>query len=117
MLVFGFFSWLAIPSTNASSAASERSPAADPPHQSTGFTDIVQWDNYTLFLRDQRLFLQWVLCCFVSDAPAYLHVSQCRGVPYIQIAGPRALARYLPEHGCRGSEWGQVRERTPVQNT
>ncbi|PIL34795.1 hypothetical protein GSI_02582 [Ganoderma sinense ZZ0214-1] len=31
--------------------------AADPPRQSTGYTDIVQWDNYTLFLHDQRLFL------------------------------------------------------------
>ncbi|KAM5536288.1 hypothetical protein V8D89_010065 [Ganoderma adspersum] len=29
----------------------------DPPRQSTGYTDVVQWDNYTLFLHNQRLFL------------------------------------------------------------
>ncbi|KAM5541244.1 hypothetical protein V8D89_005173 [Ganoderma adspersum] len=28
-----------------------------PPRQSTGYTDVVQWDNYTLFLANQRLFL------------------------------------------------------------
>ena len=32
--------------------------AADPPRESNGLTDVVQWDNYTLFLRDQRIFLQ-----------------------------------------------------------
>ncbi|TBU22169.1 glycoside hydrolase superfamily [Dichomitus squalens] len=31
--------------------------AANPPRQSNGFTDVVQWDNYTLFLHDQRLFI------------------------------------------------------------
>ncbi|KAI0070921.1 hypothetical protein K474DRAFT_1669569 [Panus rudis PR-1116 ss-1] len=30
---------------------------SDPPRQSTGFTDAVQWDNYTLFINDQRVFL------------------------------------------------------------
>ncbi|KAI0642855.1 glycoside hydrolase superfamily [Trametes meyenii] len=31
--------------------------AADPPRKSNGLTDVVQWDNYTLFLHDQRMFL------------------------------------------------------------
>ncbi|KAI0747487.1 glycoside hydrolase superfamily [Fomes fomentarius] len=31
--------------------------AADPPRKSNGLTDVVQWDNYTLFVHDQRLFL------------------------------------------------------------
>ncbi|KAL4244519.1 glycosyl hydrolase 35 family protein [Abortiporus biennis] len=30
---------------------------ADPPRNSTGLTDAVQWDNYTLFVNDQRIFL------------------------------------------------------------
>lgn len=30
---------------------------ADPPRQSTGLTDAVQWDNYTLFINDQRILL------------------------------------------------------------
>lgn len=31
--------------------------AADPPRKSNGLTDVVQWDNYTLFVHDQRFFL------------------------------------------------------------
>ena len=31
--------------------------AADPPRKSNNLTDVVQWDNYTLFLHDQRMFL------------------------------------------------------------
>lgn len=31
--------------------------AADPPRKSNGLTEVVQWDNYTLFLHDQRMFL------------------------------------------------------------
>ncbi|KZT69507.1 glycoside hydrolase family 35 protein [Daedalea quercina L-15889] len=30
---------------------------ADPPLQSDNYTDFVQWDNYTLFVNDQRVFL------------------------------------------------------------
>ncbi|KAH9915075.1 glycoside hydrolase superfamily [Fomitopsis serialis] len=30
---------------------------ADPPRQSDNYTDAVQWDNYTVFLNDQRMFL------------------------------------------------------------
>lgn len=29
----------------------------DPPRRSNGLTDVVQWDNYTLFLHNQRMFL------------------------------------------------------------
>jgi hypothetical protein len=30
----------------------------EPPRNSTGLTDVVSWDNYTLWLRDQRVFIQ-----------------------------------------------------------
>ncbi|PIL34787.1 hypothetical protein GSI_02574 [Ganoderma sinense ZZ0214-1] len=30
---------------------------ADPPRKSNGLTDAVQWDNYSLFVHDQRVFL------------------------------------------------------------
>ncbi|KAJ3543307.1 hypothetical protein NM688_g5870 [Phlebia brevispora] len=30
---------------------------SEPPRQSTGLTDVVQWDNYTLWLQGQRVFL------------------------------------------------------------
>ena len=33
---------------------------ADPPRKSNGLTDVVQWDNYSLFVNDQRIFLQCV---------------------------------------------------------
>lgn len=33
---------------------------AEPPRKSTGLSDVVQWDNYTLFLHDQRVFIQYV---------------------------------------------------------
>ncbi|KAI0326223.1 hypothetical protein GY45DRAFT_1382198 [Cubamyces sp. BRFM 1775] len=33
------------------------SQATDPPRKSNGLTDVVQWDNYTLFLHNQRMFL------------------------------------------------------------
>ena len=35
-------------------------PRADPPRKSTGLSDVVQWDNYTLFIDGQRIFLQYV---------------------------------------------------------
>lgn len=35
------------------------SPLTDPPRNSTGLTDVVQWDNYTLFIHGQRIFLQY----------------------------------------------------------
>ena len=28
----------------------------EPPRKSNGLTDVVQWDNYTLFLHNQRMF-------------------------------------------------------------
>ena len=31
---------------------------ADPPRKSNGLTNVVQWDNYTLFVHDQRIFLK-----------------------------------------------------------
>jgi hypothetical protein len=31
-----------------------------PPRHSTGLTDAVQWDNYTLWIEGQRIFLQYV---------------------------------------------------------
>lgn len=37
--------------------SSQLSARADPPRQSTGLTDAVQWDNYTLFVNEQRIFL------------------------------------------------------------
>ena len=33
--------------------------SSDPPRQSTNFSTVVQWDNYSLFLNDQRIFLQY----------------------------------------------------------
>lgn len=32
--------------------------STEPPRQSTNFSTAVQWDNYSLFLNDQRIFLQ-----------------------------------------------------------
>lgn len=32
----------------------------EPPRQSTGLTNAVQWDNYTLFVEGQRVFIQCV---------------------------------------------------------
>ena len=67
MLWHRFSSWachallastLALPALSASLAT--RAADADPPRKSNGLTDVVQWDNYTLFLQDQRIFLQYV---------------------------------------------------------
>lgn len=33
---------------------------ADPPRKDDGFTDAVQWDNYTIFIHGQRTFIQFV---------------------------------------------------------
>ncbi len=30
----------------------------DPPRRTTGYSDVVQWDNYTLWIHNQRVFLQ-----------------------------------------------------------
>ncbi|KAI0352572.1 hypothetical protein OH77DRAFT_1428259 [Trametes cingulata] len=52
--------WPATINTNASStdgAAVHLAARADPPRKDDGFTDVVQWDNYTIFLHGQRLFL------------------------------------------------------------
>lgn len=33
----------------------------DPPRQSNGLSSAVQWDNYTLFINDQRVLIQYAL--------------------------------------------------------
>ena len=48
---------LLIGSTPKASAQSATVPA-EPPRKSNGLTDVVQWDNYTLFLHNQRMFLK-----------------------------------------------------------
>lgn len=40
--------------------------AAEPPRQTNGYTDVVTWDNYTLWVHDQRVFLQYVTPCLRS---------------------------------------------------
>lgn len=47
------------PATNTSAASSvaSRADLTDPPRKSTGLTDAVQWDNFTLFVNQQRIFL------------------------------------------------------------
>ena len=40
---------------------------AEPNRQSTGLTDSVQWDNYTLWLLDQRVFIQYVSCANIPE--------------------------------------------------
>ncbi|KAI0671257.1 glycoside hydrolase superfamily [Trametes maxima] len=50
--------WPATISTSATVANDVHLAArADPPRKDDGFTDVVQWDNYTIFLHGQRLFL------------------------------------------------------------
>ncbi|KAI8986121.1 glycoside hydrolase superfamily [Trametes punicea] len=52
--------WPATTQTSAfaTDGASTRLAArADPPRKDDGFTDVVQWDNYTIFLHGQRVFL------------------------------------------------------------
>ncbi|KAH9850132.1 glycoside hydrolase superfamily [Lenzites betulinus] len=51
--------WPATVNTTASAVenASELVARADPPRKDDGFTDAVQWDNYTIFLHGQRTFI------------------------------------------------------------
>lgn len=35
----------------------QREVQADPPRQSNNLTNVVQWDNYSLFVNNQRIFL------------------------------------------------------------
>ncbi|CCM06152.1 uncharacterized protein FIBRA_09625 [Fibroporia radiculosa] len=44
--------WPLTTSTSASNVA-----ATDPPRKSDNYSDVVQWDNYTIFLNNQRMFL------------------------------------------------------------
>ncbi|KAI0738819.1 glycoside hydrolase superfamily [Daedaleopsis nitida] len=48
---------LSTSSANEENTLATRAAAADPPRESNGLTDVVQWDNFTLFLHDQRIFL------------------------------------------------------------
>ncbi|OCH94229.1 hypothetical protein OBBRIDRAFT_789567 [Obba rivulosa] len=41
----------------SSDVSTTRVAATDPPRKSDNFTEVVQWDNYTVFLNDQRMFL------------------------------------------------------------
>ena len=68
VMLWHYFSWVygvLLISTSVSLAHLDmlgvRSTAVDPPRKSNGFTDVVQWDNYTLFIHGQRIFLQCVL--------------------------------------------------------
>jgi len=42
---------------SSSSSPPSQNLLAEPPRRSTNLTDVVQWDNYTLFVNDQRIFL------------------------------------------------------------
>ena len=75
MLCWRILRWalVALGSTLAASSTEAQTPAeplsrnlshfvaeSDPPRHSTNLTNAVQWDNYTLFIDGQRLFLQYV---------------------------------------------------------
>ena len=45
-------------------------PLTDPPRKSNGFTDVVQWDNYSLLVNDQRIFLQYVGSSYQNHNPS-----------------------------------------------
>ncbi|KAI0662113.1 glycoside hydrolase superfamily [Cubamyces menziesii] len=55
LLTWPATSWTAASATGR--AAVQLAARADPPRKDDGFTDVVQWDNYTLFLHGQRMFL------------------------------------------------------------
>lgn len=59
LLVLGFL--LSAVPVSLSIGAATKTLLADPPRKSNGLTDVVQWDNYSLFVNDQRIFLQYVL--------------------------------------------------------
>ena len=86
MLWHSFASWVhcaLLASTAALPALSvslgTRSAAAEPPRESNGLTDVVQWDNYTLFLHDQRMFLQYVTSSPCSQARSNQRLSFSSG--------------------------------------
>ncbi len=58
-LVSFFLVLLTWPTTSLSVAPqiTSRAEQLEPPRHSTGLTDAVQWDNYTLFVNQQRIFL------------------------------------------------------------
>lgn len=43
---------------SVASGITNRAVQAEPPRHSTNLTNSVQWDNYTLFVNQQRIFLQ-----------------------------------------------------------
>ena len=59
LLVLSFL--LSAVPVSLSIGAATKTLLADPPRKSNGLTDVVQWDNYSLFVNDQRIFLQYVL--------------------------------------------------------
>ena len=75
---------------------------ADPPRKSNGFTDVVQWDNYTLFVNNQRIFLQYVRSSRL-DTIVNMTFLQLGRVPHLPSPGTRPLAGHLPEDGRGGA--------------
>ncbi|KAI0632368.1 glycoside hydrolase superfamily [Trametes polyzona] len=58
-LCLALLTWPATLRTSASATPDSVRLAAraDPPRKDDGFTDVVQWDNYTIFLHGQRTFI------------------------------------------------------------
>lgn len=58
-LIVVLFTWPTTARVARDSIAESRSNVrvAEPPRNSTGLSDAVQWDNYTLFINDQRVFI------------------------------------------------------------
>ncbi len=89
-------------------SATKAGSLADPPCKSNGLTDAVQWDNYSLFVHDQCIFLQYV----GFSCPGSICRDDLRSAPEGSLPkspGARPLARYLPEDGRCGAQRRQVR--------
>ena len=60
-LVLAALLFLVTPHVAHTTALDAQTPLVEPPRHSTGLTDAVQWDNYTLFINDQRVLIQYAL--------------------------------------------------------
>ena len=80
---------------------------SEPPRQSTNLTDVVQWDNYTLWLQGQRVFLQYEFPYDLTRTICSLY-AQLGRVPHIPSTCARSMAGHLPEDGRGWVERSQV---------
>lgn len=100
------FSWAPLDTANHLLEIVSRSPPT-PDLTERALTQQVRFDNFSLFVGDQRVFIQYVTCSITRLGIPLILEAQFRRVPHFPFACSQSMARYPPKSKGRGSQRSQ----------